>query len=195
MPCHPHPFTQLFAALLGTTSALLNDGGEQCAVVGREAACGIAADKLLTGRRDLRRLPGSAELPPSAAHPGPAGLRSAPDPISNLCSIRWFGGDLARLGLGPANRGPAGAMRAAARRRPRHRPRTGRQGRALLPRRRHQDLEPDAAGAAAAPRGVRPAPRRLPRPSTNAAVALAGLARLTGTSRNRSGPHQHPRIP
>ena len=42
--------------MLGTTSALLDDGAEQCAVVGREAACGIAADSLLTGCRGLCRL-------------------------------------------------------------------------------------------------------------------------------------------
>jgi hypothetical protein len=85
---------------------------------------------------------------PSAAHPGcarPVGLRSVPDPLSNLCSVPWFGGDLARPGLGPADRGAAGAVRGAARRRPGHHPRGGRQRRALPPRRRHQALEPDAA--------------------------------------------------
>src|SRR5215207_1159652 len=56
-------------------------------------------------------------------------------------------------------------MHAAARRRPRHRPQTGRRGRAL------QDLEPSAAGTPTPARGVQPAARRLPRPSTNAAVA------------------------
>jgi hypothetical protein len=117
---------------------------------------------------------------PLAAHPGPVGLRSPPDPLSNLCSIRCFGGDLARLGVGPTARGSARAVRAAARRRPRYPPRFGRRGRALPPRRRDQDLEPDAVGAPAPPRGVRPAPRWLPRPSTNAAVMLTGLTRLTG---------------
>jgi hypothetical protein len=38
-------------------------------------------------------------------------------------------------------------------------------------RRRHQDLEPDAAGAPAPARAVRPPARRLPRPPTKAAVA------------------------
>jgi hypothetical protein len=55
MPCHPHQLTKPSFAMLGTTSALLNDGAEQCAVVGREAARGIAADNLLTG-------PGSESL-------------------------------------------------------------------------------------------------------------------------------------
>ena len=36
-----------------------------------------------------------------------------------------------------------------------------------------------------------PAPRRLARTSTNAAVALAGLTRLTGTSSNRNGPRHY----
>jgi hypothetical protein len=39
-------------------------------------------------------------LPAQRGPPRPVGLRSAPNPISNLCSIRWFGGDLARRGLG-----------------------------------------------------------------------------------------------
>jgi len=68
---------------------------------------------------------------------------------------------------------PALEQCGAARRRPGHRPQVGCQGRALPPRRRHQDLEPDAAGAPAPARGVRPAARRLPRPSTNAAGAPA----------------------
>jgi Ribosomal protein L7/L12 C-terminal domain len=46
----------------------------------------------------------------------------------------------------------------------------------VTPCRWHQDLEPDAAGAPVPNRGVRPAARRLPRPSTNAVVATkAGL--------------------
>jgi hypothetical protein len=49
-----------------------------------------------------------------------------------------------------------------------------------------RQLRPEAYG---------PAPRRLPRPSTNAAVALTGLTGLTGTSSNRSGPRQHPTTP
>src|SRR5919106_4642 len=50
MPCHPHHLTKPSAASLGTTSALLSHDAERSAVVGREAACGIAADTLLTGR-------------------------------------------------------------------------------------------------------------------------------------------------
>jgi hypothetical protein len=48
MPCHPHPFTRPFTALLGTTSALLNKRARRGAMLRREAACGIAADNLLT---------------------------------------------------------------------------------------------------------------------------------------------------
>jgi hypothetical protein len=53
MPCHPHRFTQPSAASLGTTSALLRECAGLCALVGREATCGIAADNLLTDRRLL----------------------------------------------------------------------------------------------------------------------------------------------
>jgi hypothetical protein len=45
--------------------------------------------------------------------------------------------------------------------------RAGRQRGAVPACRRHQDLEPDAAGATAPARGVRPASGRLPRPPTN----------------------------
>jgi hypothetical protein len=38
--------------------------------------------------------------------------------VSNRCSIVFLGGDLARPGAGPADRGAAGAVRGAARRRP-----------------------------------------------------------------------------
>jgi hypothetical protein len=48
MPCHPHHFTQPSAAMPGTASALLRVAAGQGAVVRREAACGIAADNLLT---------------------------------------------------------------------------------------------------------------------------------------------------
>jgi hypothetical protein len=48
MPCHPHPSTRPSTALLGTASTLLNMGAGRGAVVRREAACGIAADNLLT---------------------------------------------------------------------------------------------------------------------------------------------------
>jgi len=50
MPCHPHPVTRPSAALLRTASALLREVAEQGAMVRREAARGIAADNLLTGR-------------------------------------------------------------------------------------------------------------------------------------------------
>jgi hypothetical protein len=53
MPCHPHPLTRPCAALPSTTSALLGAVVGQGAVVRREAACGIVADNLLTGRTPL----------------------------------------------------------------------------------------------------------------------------------------------
>jgi hypothetical protein len=51
MPCHPHHLTQPSAALLGTATALVNGAAAHGVVVRREAACGIAADKLLTAPR------------------------------------------------------------------------------------------------------------------------------------------------
>jgi hypothetical protein len=56
--------------------------------------------------------------------------------------------------------------------------------RALPPRRRRQDLEPDAAGTPASTRGVRPAARRVPRPSTDAQEHLQsaiGPTRMIGS--------------
>jgi hypothetical protein len=93
--------------------------------------------------RQVRQV--AAQCGPPQALSGHVGLRSVLDSLSNLCSIVWFGGDLARPGRGPADRGAAGAVRGAARRRPGHRPRAGRHGRAVPPRRRHPDLEPHAA--------------------------------------------------
>jgi hypothetical protein len=49
MPCHPHHFMQPCAAILNTAPALLSEVPGQGAVVRRKAACGIAADNLLTG--------------------------------------------------------------------------------------------------------------------------------------------------
>ena len=51
MPCHPHHLTRPSVALLRTTSVLLTELGNEGAVLRREAACGIAADNLLTVRR------------------------------------------------------------------------------------------------------------------------------------------------
>src|SRR5512132_510102 len=93
----------------------------------------------------LLLFPGPQSCGPTQALSGPVGLSSLAEWFSNMRSITWFGGDLARPELGPADRSAAGAMRGAARRRAGHRPRAGRQGRAVHPRRRHQDLEPDAA--------------------------------------------------
>lgn len=50
MPRHPRPMARPTAALLGTASALLTEVAGKGAVVRREAACGIAANNLLTGR-------------------------------------------------------------------------------------------------------------------------------------------------
>jgi hypothetical protein len=50
MPCHPHDFTRLSADLRGNASALLRKSAGRGAVVRRKAACGIAADNLLTGQ-------------------------------------------------------------------------------------------------------------------------------------------------
>jgi hypothetical protein len=195
MPCHPHHFTQPSAALPSTASVLRKKVPRRGAVVRRKAACGIAADNLLTGCRDLYRLPGAAELPPRRGPPRPCRTTQASRSMLELVFdmlARW---------------GPGTTWTWAGRSRPRWSSARScsawtsspsgswRQGRALPPRRRHQDLEPDAAGAPAPPRALRPAPRRLPRPSTNEAVALTGLTRLTGTSGNRNGPRQHPRTP
>jgi hypothetical protein len=129
----------------------------------------------------------AAPARPTQVASGPTiGLRSVLDSLSNLCSISWFGGDLARPRGGPADRGAAGAVRGAARRRPCHRSRAGRQDRAVCPRRWHQDLESHAAGAAAPTRGVRPAPGPVtstadrPRPSIPSTPA--GLRDLAGQS-------------
>jgi hypothetical protein len=51
MPRYPHQLTTPSAALLGTASALPRAPAGQGAVVRREAACGSAADNLLTGRK------------------------------------------------------------------------------------------------------------------------------------------------
>jgi hypothetical protein len=120
------------------------------------------------------------------------GLGSVLDSLSNLCSIPCFGGDVARPGLGPADRGAAGAVRTAAGRRPSHHPRAGRQGRAIHSRRRHQDLEPHAARAAAPARGIRPAAGRLHRPPTDPGRrGRANPACLKRTKKGElTGPHR-----
>ena len=56
MPCHPHQITKPSVALSSTASVLLRKVPRRGALVRREAACGIAADNLLTGRGDLCRL-------------------------------------------------------------------------------------------------------------------------------------------
>jgi hypothetical protein len=56
MPCHPHQFTRPFAALLGTATALLSEVAGRGTVVRHEAACGIAADNLLTSEIPCREV-------------------------------------------------------------------------------------------------------------------------------------------
>jgi hypothetical protein len=51
---HARPFARSVAALHGTTSALLRRVTEPGAAVRREAAYGIAADKLLTAGLELQ---------------------------------------------------------------------------------------------------------------------------------------------
>ena len=53
---HARPFARSVAALHGTTSALLRRVTEPSTAVRREAAYGIAADKLLTGGRELHSI-------------------------------------------------------------------------------------------------------------------------------------------
>jgi hypothetical protein len=139
------------------------------------------------------------QVPPScgpAAHPKalrcPVGLCSVPDPHSNFCSICWSSGDLARPGCGPADRGAAGAVRGAARRRPGHPPPAGRRGRAVPPRRRHQDLEPHAARAAVPARGVPPTLRRLPRPPTDPSHRRIRTATVRCVARSLEHERPHP---
>jgi hypothetical protein len=50
---HARPFARSVAALLGIASALLRRAAEPGTAVRREAAYGIAADKLLTACREL----------------------------------------------------------------------------------------------------------------------------------------------
>src|SRR5512133_3663537 len=109
---------------------------------------------------------------------GLVGLSSVLESLSNLCSILWVGGDLARPGPGPADRGAAGTMRRATWRRSGHRPQAGHPGRALHPRGRHEGLEPHAAGAPAPARSLRAPPGRLPRPSTHSGRRCVGLTLL-----------------
>ena len=52
LACHaiPRQITKPSAAVLGTASALLTELARRSTVMRQEAACGIAANKLLTGR-------------------------------------------------------------------------------------------------------------------------------------------------
>jgi hypothetical protein len=155
----------------------------------------VAAHLLPAAEANLRdhHLLGSTSVPPAAP---PVAVSSIPDSRPNRSSIAYLGGDLARPGLGPADRGTTAAVRGAARRQLGYHSGGGRQRRALHLRRRHQGLEPDAAGAPAPARAVPPPARRLPRPPTKAAVAPTAKHRPTrmGTSKNRGGPRQHPEL-
>jgi hypothetical protein len=113
----------------------------------------------------------------------PAGRALHPIRPANVCSIRFLRWGLARPGAGPADRGAAGAVCRAARRRPGNRPRAGRRRGTVRSRGRHQGLEPDAAGAAAPAGGVRHAAGRLPRPTTESHSRYVAL----GTRRRRYG--------
>jgi hypothetical protein len=62
---HARPFARSVAALHGTTSALLRRVTEPGTAVRREAAYGIAADKLLTVGRELHT---AANCIPSGEH-------------------------------------------------------------------------------------------------------------------------------
>ena len=89
----------------------------------------------LPGRTAEPEAPGARS---GSTHPPtvPSGSR-ATTRTRNWWRCSWLGGSGAATG----------AVRGAARRRPAHRPQAGRQGRALPPRRQHQDLEPHAARA------------------------------------------------
>jgi hypothetical protein len=92
-----------------------------------------------------------------------------------------------RPGLLSAERRAAGAVRRAARRRPRHHPAGSGRRRALHPGRRQQGLEPHATGAAPSSRGIRAHAGRLPQPSTapgpRPTVPPGGGARLRALGR------------
>jgi hypothetical protein len=111
---------------------------------------------------------------------------SIPDPTSNECSVICLGGDLARPGPGPADRGAAGAVRGAARRRPGHRPRGSGQRRALRPVGRPAGLVAIAARAEVAAGGVRQAAGRLHRPSTGPCRRPIGTPHPQGCPADRA---------
>src|SRR4029453_8753593 len=83
---HARPFARCVAALHGTTSALLKMVTEPGTAVRRWAACGIAADKLLTAGRGLRKGPlgcrGAGCNDAGTCH----GLSGGYDPASRMAS-------------------------------------------------------------------------------------------------------------
>ena len=160
MPCHPHQFTKPSAASLGTTSALLREPAEQGAVVRREAACGIAADNLLTGVETSAVSQDPLSCRP--ARPTQALSDYAVLPISSRIWARYAGS--------------VGTW---------HDVNVGRPLAAPLER-CAQLLGVDLATIHELAAKVEP------RPSPNAAVALTGLTRLTGTSSNCDGSRHHP---
>src|SRR5215203_3882508 len=114
--------------------------------------------------------------------------------VASLFSERMFTYSIGRGNLGSgrpgllsAERRTAGAVRRAARRRPRHHPAGSGRRRALHPGRRQQGLEPHATGAAPSSRGIRAHAGRLPQPSTapgpRPTVPPGGGARLRALGR------------
>jgi hypothetical protein len=99
MPCHPHHFTQSFAALLGTASALLSGDARRSTVMRREAACGIAADSLLTVRTSPVRCVKARKQLNYLVHGGDAPLevgQASPDAEPDPC-WRSFMGESPRM--------------------------------------------------------------------------------------------------
>jgi hypothetical protein len=112
MPCHPRHFTPAFQVLPGTASALLRALAGQGAVVRRQAACGIAADNLLTGRTPCRANPRRAmklqALGPTACTGAAQGNVWSTVTCLEPCLCRGHQG---RVGIGLARSGPAGHHR------------------------------------------------------------------------------------
>jgi hypothetical protein len=94
---------------------------------GRSVRKGVASDR---GQADAAVSDALDELPPSNRLA--ASLAVQPLPASNLCSVGYRHADVGRARLLQADRGAAGPVRGAARRRLGDRPRGGRQRRAYI---------------------------------------------------------------
>jgi hypothetical protein len=174
MPASPPPTNNPSSKVDALTAA-------GCYRVVTETASGARTDRPTLEQLLDQLRPGDTLVVGNAGNPYPVRLRRAPcsrsvislavrrivDWVSNWCSITWVGGDLARPWPGTADRGAAGTVRGAARRRPGQPARSGREGRAVHLCRWHQDLEPHAAGTPTPARGLPPTAGRLPRPSTD----------------------------